>query len=65
MDRTMVKTVTHLIDYPPRGTACGLYYPERLYREGFGTYFVEKVTCKNCLKWIGRKNREEAEIRGI
>ncbi len=49
------KTVTHLIDYPPRSTACGLYYPARLYKEGFGTYFDDKVTCRRCLKWIVSK----------
>lgn len=47
--------VTHLIDYPPRGTACGLYYPNRLHEKGFGTYDVEKVTCKRCLRYIKRK----------
>jgi len=41
---------THLIDYPPRSTACGLYYPQYLFAKGFGTYSVKEVTCKRCLK---------------
>ena len=42
----------HLIDYPPRGTACGLYYPKQLYTEGFGTYDVKEVTCQNCQRSV-------------
>ena len=41
---------THLIDYPPRSTACGLYYPKYMYTNGFGTYDTKKVTCKKCLR---------------
>ena len=48
----------HLIDYPPRGTACGLYYPENIYTKGFGTYFDKEVTCKRCLAWMQGKKRE-------
>jgi len=47
--------VIHLMDYPPRGTACGLYYPSRLYERGFGTYDSKVVTCKKCLKYIKGK----------
>jgi len=48
----------HLVDYPPRRTACGLYYPKGLGKEYFGTYFEEEVTCKRCLRSI-RKHKEE------
>jgi len=45
----------HLLDYPPRGTACGLYYPKNLHEKGFGTYDIKEVTCKRCLKYIKHK----------
>ena len=54
--------VTHLIDYPPRGTACGLYYPKNLGKKGFGTYFTEEVTCKKCKSIISLKRVREARI---
>lgn len=54
------KQVKHLLDYPPRGTACGLYYPERLREEGFGTYFEKEVTCENCLGYLERQQRRSA-----
>ena len=56
-----MKQVTHLMDYPPRGTACGLYYPKKLGSEGFGTYSNERVTCKKCLQYIKRKEKEMEE----
>ena len=52
----MDNKITHLLDYPPRGTACGLYWPEKFLTKGFGTYFNADVTCKKCLAWI-RKRR--------
>ena len=47
--------VTHLLDYPPRCTICGLYYPKDLLKKGFGTYFEKEVTCKKCLKYIAKQ----------
>lgn len=56
------RTITHLLDYPPRGTACGLYYPERLYEEGFGTYFDNEITCKKCQLIKEYEKRQRAVI---
>lgn len=49
---------THLINYPPRGTACGLYYPKMLYENNFGTYYTSEVTCINCKQVIKRKLKD-------
>lgn len=47
--------IKHLLeDYPPRSTACGLYYPKNLFVKGFGTYTVKGVTCKRCLRYLTR-----------
>jgi len=48
----------HLIDYPPRSTTCGLYYPKQLCVEGFGTYEPKEVTCKRCLRSIESKKKK-------
>lgn len=49
-----------LTDYPPRSTACGLYYPEELFTEGFGTYLAKDgVTCKRCLRSLEAKREHD------
>ena len=57
----MKRIVTHLLDYPPRSTACGLYYPKDLYKKGFGAYRENEVTCKKCLAYL-RKNKEAKDV---
>jgi len=47
--------VVHILDYPPRGTGCGLYYPKRLLEKGFGTYHPEEVTCKRCIRYLKKR----------
>ena len=58
----MENKVIHLIDYPPRGTACGLYYPKDLYKEGFGTYRENEVTCQGCLGYLRKRERRNNAI---
>jgi len=47
--------VVHILDYPPRGTGCGLYYPGELFSEGFGTYYPKEVTCRRCLGYMKKR----------
>jgi len=55
----------HLLNYPPKGTLCGLYYPKNLYKFNFGTYFIKAVTCKNCLRKIRNKKINEVDKYGF
>ena len=52
-----MERVTHLLDYPPRGTACGLYWPSELHEKDFGTYDTKEVTCKKCLNYLKRQGK--------
>ena len=62
VDLKKTDNVIHSLDYPPRGTACGLYYPKGLLEKGFGSYSEKDVTCKNCLRVLQKQENTRQSL---